>query len=144
MGSTDGIVWNDLECKYTVNNTIYNGNFNFDENYTIEKVPDKINYVKVQFPQEKEYSEILGEGNVCNWQLALRNIAFNAGDYSQLSTKEEKKVEKPVLNKETPKPETKNVSGNYIYIIVGVAIVIAAATGVTVAFLIKRKRKAGK
>lgn len=144
LGSEDGTEWKDIEVSYSKKNTIYNGNFNFDENYTIDKVPDGINFVKVQFPQEKEYSDVLGDGNVCNWQLALRNIAFNAGDYSQLSTKEEEvKTEQPVINEEAPKVEANNVSKTNIFVIIGaaVAVIAVAAVGVTIFLMKKRKSK---
>ncbi|MEG1887416.1 MAG: hypothetical protein RR177_04750, partial [Oscillospiraceae bacterium] len=81
MGSADGKTWSEVPMNYEPKAYGFGG-FQTEEKYSTDAIPQNVKYLKVEFPHKKAYTEELGDGNVGNWQLAVKSVAFTKGSYS--------------------------------------------------------------
>lgn len=76
--SEDGKNWTKQDYAYFNWTTQYK-NYPIKDIYRISKLPENINYVRIEYPQVRSYSLQLGETNTGNWIIGIQDVQYCAG-----------------------------------------------------------------
>ena len=109
-GSKNGTEWSPIENLVTykaVKNNLYtDAKHQAIETYEIAEIPEDIHFIRIYFPHERSYNDVLG-GNECGqWNLALKYVAYTKGDINDV----------PVFDEEDDEDDEQDNSDDEDYI----------------------------